>query len=97
MFEIRDDRYINYSVKLFGLNTNILKSSQNIQVQCNKNLPIKYLRFKIRSPEPVSIEDALSTENSEQKNSLSLINFLSVQGQREKSAQPYTDELVRYL
>ncbi len=50
MFEIRDDRYINFSVKLFGLNTNILKGTQSIQAQCNKNLPIRYLRFKIRSP-----------------------------------------------
>jgi len=50
MFEIRDDRYINYSVKLFGFNTNTLKNSQNIHTQCNKNLAIKYLRFKIRSP-----------------------------------------------
>ncbi len=62
MFEIRDDKYINFSVKLFGINTNTLKGTQPIQTQCNKNLPIKYLRFKIRSPEPVSIEDALSTQ-----------------------------------
>lgn len=27
MFEIPDDRYLNYSVKLFGFNTNIIKNS----------------------------------------------------------------------
>jgi hypothetical protein len=59
MFEIPDDRYINYSVKLFGFNTNLIKKSHNIQAHCNKNLPIYFLRFKIKSPDSISIEDAL--------------------------------------
>ncbi len=90
MFEVKDDRYMNFSVKLFGFNTNLIDWSRDLSAQLNKNTPIQFLRFKIRSPEPVSIEDALATECAEQKNSTSMINFLSVQGFTAQNAQPYT-------
>lgn len=50
MFEVKDDRYYNLSTKLYGLNMNILREKVTIEKQLNKNLPIKYLRFKIRAP-----------------------------------------------
>ena len=61
MFEVKDDRYMNFSVKLFGFNANLIDGLRDLSVQMNKNTPMQFLRFKIRSPEPVSIEDALAT------------------------------------
>jgi hypothetical protein len=77
---IPDDFYMNYSVKIFGYNTSMIKPGQTLALSCNKNQAIKFLRFKIKSPDTVSISDAINTDISIQANSVSLINFLSVQG-----------------
>jgi hypothetical protein len=71
---------MNYSVKIFGYNASMIKPGQTLALSCNRNQPIKFLRFKIKSPDTVSISDAINTDISVQANSVSLINFLSVQG-----------------
>jgi len=80
MTSIPDDFYINYSVKIFAYNSNLVKPGQTLVLSCNKNQPIKFLRFKIKSPDTISISDAINTDISVQANTVSLINFLSVQG-----------------
>lgn len=83
MTAIPDDFYINYSVKIFGFNTSLIKPGQSLVLSCNKNQAIKYLRFKVKSPDTVSISDAIHTDISVQANSICLINFLSIQGYSE--------------
>ena len=85
MFEIPDDKYINYSVKLFGFNANLVKNSEQLQLHSNKNLPIRYLRFRIKSPDSISIQDAISIDSFDHKSLVSLVNFLSIQGYKQNN------------
>jgi hypothetical protein len=61
MTSIPDDFYMNYSVKIFGYNSNLIRPGQTLALSSNKNQPIKFLRFKIKSPDTVSISDAINT------------------------------------
>lgn len=84
---IPDDFYMNFSVKIFGLNLNtslINQSNQNLLAFAKKNREVRFIRLTIKPNDSISIFDALNIEQQSsiinQISTCSQINFLSVQG-----------------
>ena len=81
---IPDDHYINYSVRVFGLNCGQI-STPTISTSINRNVGAQYFRISIRCPTNASISDILNVQHNVSTNYGSSINFLSVQGFEECS------------
>lgn len=80
LVEIPDNHYINFSVRVFGINCAQIQANK-ISSTLNKYSDVKYVKLTFRCPEPGFAADSVSVvDSSKSKNYGSSINFLSIQG-----------------
>ena len=96
--EIPDNHYINFSVRVFGLNCTQIQSNR-LSSSFNKYSEVKYLKITFRCPETGFAADALDViDSTKSKNLGTSINFLSIQAYSNSlGSHPEIENVIDFI